>query len=220
MCFSATASFVSGALLTGAGLATLSRNSIPEKKIFAAMPLVFGLQQISEGFVWYSLQTPGQEQLLAVSSGLFLFAALILWPTYVPLSVYKMEPEGLRKKWLRVLLYLGFLTSFTYLAGVVTYPVQSQIDQYHILYTALAPDLALKFLYVFYLLTTILPLFISSRPNVRWFAGLILIANLVSLVFYTNFLVSIWCFFSAIASFSIWWILRPEPSLSEATANG
>ena len=53
------------------------------------MPLVFGLQQISEGFVWYSLQTPGHEQMLAVSSGLFLFAALILWPTYVPLSEVK-----------------------------------------------------------------------------------------------------------------------------------
>lgn len=89
MCFSAAASFVSGALLTGAGLATLSRNSIPEHKIFAAMPLVFGLQQISEGFVWYSLQTPGHEQMLAVSSGLFLFAALTLWPTYVPLSEVK-----------------------------------------------------------------------------------------------------------------------------------
>ena len=89
MCFSAAASFVSGALLTGAGLATLSRNSIPEQKIFAAMPLVFGLKQISEGFVWYSLQTPGHEQMLAVSSGLFLFAALILWPTYVPLSQVK-----------------------------------------------------------------------------------------------------------------------------------
>jgi hypothetical protein len=220
MCFSAPASFVSGALLTGAGLATLSRNSVPEQRIFAAMPLVFGLQQISEGFVWYSLQTPGQGQMLAVSSGLFLFAALILWPTYVPLAAYKMEPAGQRKKWLRGFLYLGILTSFTYLAGMVTYPVQSQIEKHHILYTAQAPELALKLLYVFYLLTTILPLFVSSRPHVRWFAGLILVANLVSLVFYTNFLVSIWCFFSAIASFSIWWILRPEPKLAEVADHG
>lgn len=220
MCFSATASFVSGALLTGAGLATLSRNSIPEQKVFAAMPLVFGLQQISEGFVWYALQTPGQEQTLAVASGLFLFAALILWPTYVPLSVYKMEPAGGRKKWLAVLVILGLMTSLSYLAGVVTYPVQSQIDQYHILYTAQAPDLVLKILYNFYLLTTIVPLFVSSRPHVRWFGSLILIANLVALVFYANYLVSIWCFFSALASGMIWWILRPEPQLSQVANHG
>lgn len=93
MCFSATASFVSGALLTGAGLATLSRNSIPEQRVFAAMPLIFGLQQISEGFVWYALQRPGHEQTLAVASGLFLHCAFICFqPGKYPL-VCQPDPD-------------------------------------------------------------------------------------------------------------------------------
>ncbi|NCA99658.1 MAG: hypothetical protein EOM70_09800 [Clostridia bacterium] len=65
----------------------------------------------------------------------------------------------------------------------------------------------------------IVPLFVSSRANIRWFASLILIANLVAIIFYTNYLISIWCFFSALASGVIWWILRPETQLSEVPAH-
>jgi len=51
MCFSATASFASGVLLSTVGAATIRENKEPSRRLFAAIPMVFGLQQLSEGFV-------------------------------------------------------------------------------------------------------------------------------------------------------------------------
>ena len=55
MCFSATASFSAGALLLGIGtltlrsaLATRQRHALP----FAAIPMLFAMQQLIEGVIW------------------------------------------------------------------------------------------------------------------------------------------------------------------------
>jgi hypothetical protein len=85
MCFSAGASFAGGALITTIGVLTVRKNNDSSRRVFSAMSLIFGVQQISEGFVWVALQSPGHDLTLTISAYLFLFAAVILWPTYVPL---------------------------------------------------------------------------------------------------------------------------------------
>ena len=56
MCFSATASFTAGALLIALGSVTVSLAAAPRERPFAAIPLLFGLQQLIEGGIWLSLQ--------------------------------------------------------------------------------------------------------------------------------------------------------------------
>jgi hypothetical protein len=51
MCFSATASFVSGSVLTIAGAISLSSAKKNNQKLFAAIPLIFGIQQLFECLV-------------------------------------------------------------------------------------------------------------------------------------------------------------------------
>ena len=61
MCFSATASFTAGAVLLGVGTLTLrsalaSRHSHRRRDLpFAAIPLLFAIQQLIEGVVWLTV---------------------------------------------------------------------------------------------------------------------------------------------------------------------
>ena len=52
MCFSASASFVAGVSLTAIGVATVRKAEGPAERPFAMIPLLFGIQQLTEGVIW------------------------------------------------------------------------------------------------------------------------------------------------------------------------
>jgi hypothetical protein len=52
MCFSATASFSAGTVLLGLGALTLKLVRHPRELMFAAIPLLFAIQQWTEGVIW------------------------------------------------------------------------------------------------------------------------------------------------------------------------
>jgi hypothetical protein len=56
MCFSASASFIAGATLSAVGLATLRMTKRKAEIPFAMIPLLFGVQQITEGMIWLSFR--------------------------------------------------------------------------------------------------------------------------------------------------------------------
>jgi len=56
MCYSATASFVAGGGLTVVGLMTLRRTTNRAELPLAAIPLLFGVQQLVEGVIWLSFR--------------------------------------------------------------------------------------------------------------------------------------------------------------------
>ena len=94
MCFGPVASFTSGALLTAAGTVTIKTTRSKKELLFAAFPLVFGVQQIIEGFIWMAVFEGGPlHQWLKPLSALFLFFAYIFWPVFSPLAIYLLEPQ-------------------------------------------------------------------------------------------------------------------------------
>ena len=66
MCFSATASFIAGTTLSVVGVAALKRTEAKTELPFAAIPLLFGIQQLIEGVIWltFSYDTPFLKQTL------------------------------------------------------------------------------------------------------------------------------------------------------------
>ncbi len=52
MCFSAPASFISGTALSVIGVAALKRTESKSEIPFALIPLLFGIQQLTEGVIW------------------------------------------------------------------------------------------------------------------------------------------------------------------------
>ena len=210
MCFSAGASFAGGALIAATGVLTVSANNDPSRRLFAAVPMIFGVQQISEGFVWVALQSPGNETMLAVASWTFLLAAVVLWPSYIPLSVLAMEPNGKRRRWLMPFLALGILTSLYYGTGLLIHDWEPKIMSHHIRYVNNFPRHLANPFFITYLLATLTPLFISGRRGMWLMAVLMFISCLITGIFYKEYLTSVWCFFAAIISAVILWIIKHD----------
>ncbi len=218
MCFSALSSFASGTVLTALGIASIRANQQPSQRLFAAIPLVFGLQQVAEGFVWRSLQAPQSAWMQRPATILYLLAAVVIWPAMVPLSTLLMERQPFRRRLLILPLTIGTLVSLGYGVGLVMLPVHATIIGQHILYATSAPPLLARIMYFAYLSATILPLYLSSHRRMIVFALVITAAYIVTLTMYRTHLVSVWCFLAALSSAVIWWIVRePVPSRSQAS---
>jgi hypothetical protein len=207
MCFSTTASFASGAILTVIGVMTIKKVESKSQIAFASIPFVFALQQFAEGFVWIShLQTTNyiwQE----LSTYCFLFAALVIWPAWVPISMYQMEKLKREKKILGAFALLGLFFSVLSIIYLLLYTSNSAVSGFHIRYNLNITFSMKVFFGLFYLIPTVLSNFVSSIKGVKMMGILILISYLISRFFYQD---SVWCFFSALISIKVYSILKKE----------
>lgn len=208
MCFSAEASFTGSAIISAIGITTLTKIKKPAQILFAAIPLIFGVQQCAEGILWITLKTGSHESLEQAATYIFLVTALFIWPTMIPLSVWFMEKASKRRTILAYLVVLGCLTSLLYGYCLIFYDVTPQIQSFHIQYVDKFPGILTKILFVLYLITTIVPIFISSIRRMWLFGVLIAVSCLITGIFFTQYLTSVWCFFAAVISILIYWILR------------
>ena len=110
MCFSATASFVAGATLSAAGVATLTQARHRSEIPFAAIPLLFGIQQITEGVLWVTFRhdAPVLKQTMTDVYSVF---SHVWWPIYVPFAIGYLEASHRRKTILLAFVALSALAS-------------------------------------------------------------------------------------------------------------
>lgn len=207
MCFSAEASFIGGAVLVGIGTASVLKVSKPSQTLFAAIPFLFGFQQIAEGFLWMSIPNPESWLMKQISTRVFLFFSNILWPLFVPYSILLLEPNLIKRKTLLALTAVGAVVAVYYFSTILLEEVQPQIVGHHIKYGIKSLSGLQISILVLYVASTIPPFFISSHKNIRQFGILMAVSLAVSLVFFIQFLTSVWCFFAAIISVYIYWII-------------
>ena len=214
MCFSAGASFAGGVVISAVGITTVRKVRKPTQRLFAGIPLLFGFQQFAEGVLWVTLRSGGHDWLQNAATYIFLITALVIWPVMIPLSMWFMEEVKKRKKILAGLIVTGGILSLFYAVCLVSYDVAPQINGFHIYYVDEFPKTLVDIAFVFYLASTILPLFVSSVRRMWLFGILIAVSCLVTGIFFAQYLTSVWCFFAALISIVIYWIL----SESQATA--
>ena len=208
MCFSAAASITAGVLLSFAGTETLKKVHKPSQIVFASIPIFFAFQQFSEGVVWLTIPHKEYAVLQTISTYTFLVMAQFIWPMLVPASVLLMEKNKIRKKILLSLLILGVIVSFYYLYGLVVYHAHAEISYLHINYKSNYQN---SFSFIptgLYLITTLAPVFVSSVKRAYILGVIIGLSALVSIIFFTECLISIWCFFAAVVSFVIYYTIR------------
>lgn len=195
MCFSATASFIAGGALSATGAVTLSKAKSKKEIPFAAIPLLFGVQQTIEGVVWLSF---GSVSLNAVMTYAYSLFSHVLWPIFLPISVFVMETDPAHRKILRGFIAVGLLTGLYLLYSIIVEPVTSSIVNHSIAYGSphLYPTVSL----ILYLFATCGSCFVSSHRIVRILGVAIFVAFLVAGWFYTETFFSVWCFFAAILS--------------------
>lgn len=207
MCFSAEASFAGGVIITAIGVAVVNKIHKPQQLLFACIPIFFGIQQFTEGLLWISIPNPEYFGIQKISTYIFLFMADVLWPVLIPVSILLMEENSRKKKIIRYLFFAGLTVSLYYSYCLVFLNVTPQIMGYHIKYNNDFSKLIAIPAFILYLVATIPPLFISSIRRMHIFGAFMLMSCAVTALFFTQYLTSVWCFFAAIISGVIYWIL-------------
>jgi hypothetical protein len=207
MCFSAPASFSSSVLLTVVGTETLRKIHKPSQLVFAGITIFFAFQQFTEGVLWTVIPAARHPVLQSTASYIFIIMAEVLWPVLIPLSVLLMEENKNRKRALWALLAVGLGIAFFYLRHIVIYGVHADISGWHITYKT-SPHYPDKLPTFFYLIATLVPFFVSGLKRAYLMGVIMTLSFLVSAVFYRVYLTSVWCFFAAIMSFVVFYIIR------------
>jgi hypothetical protein len=208
MCFSAGASFASGIVISAIGVATIREVHRPSQRVFAIIPLLFGIQQLAEGCLWITLSGTDFVIIKKISTYVFLITAQVLWSWVIPLSVFLMEEEPRRRKILRVMIVIGVVLSMYYAFFLFFHNVTSQILDCHILYTTESPESLAVPTFILYLAVTVAPFFVSNIRRMYLLGTIMALSCLAAAVFYKLYLTSVWCFFAAIISIFIYLILR------------
>lgn len=207
MCFSTSASFGAGAVLAVIGVVTIKKAKEPNQILFAGIPFLFSLQQIDEGFLWLALTNNYSAAMKEITTYIFLFIAQVIWPLLVPLSISLLEKNGKRKTFLQVSIFIGAIISVYLTYCLINYPVNSKIIGYHISYSQNYPASLSIIGGILYVLATVFPPLISSFKRM-WYLGLsILISYIMTRIFYTDYIVSVWCFFASVISISVYAVM-------------
>jgi len=208
MCFSATASFSAAVVLTAIGVAAIKKVQHSSQIMFAAIPLIFAVQQIAEGILWLALPNPAYLRTQVTFTYIFLFFAQVVWPLWVPVAILLLEKEDLRKRVQRYLVAAGVIVGLYLAWCLATFPVQANIVGYHVAYTLNFPSSLRNYGVVLYVLATIIPPFFSPIKRM-WMLGVaIAISYIITAIFYEQYILSVWCFFASIISISVYVIMR------------
>ncbi len=202
MCFSASASFAASAILLTIGAISIKKSKTGPQRLLSCVPLIFGIQQCTEGILWLGLSHTEWQYLRRPATYAFLVFAQVVWPIMVPLSMLRMETFPKQKKILKVFLGIGILLA-SYLAFCLGYyDVSANIDCYHISYNLDYPKITLL-LGILYFLPTVIPPMLSSIKRLRLLGTTIFFSYLITHIFYKDYLISVWCYFAAIISLII-----------------
>jgi hypothetical protein len=209
MCFSATASFSASAALLVIGSVTCRSARTPSEYPFAAVPLLFGIQQSIEGVLWLSFSNE-QAGLNAAMTYAFVLFSHVLWPVLVPLAVMLIEPPGPRRRALLAFVVAGVAVSAGLSADIAEHGVVSRPSSHHIEYVM--PYALAKLGMSLYLVSTSMSLLVSSHRAVKVFGLLALLSFAVTAFAYETWLVSVWCYFAALLSVVVLAYFRPDLS--------
>ena len=223
MCFSATASFGASAVLGTVGIVAVTKAKTSPQKIFATIPLVFALQQFTEGLLWMSLKNTSMASWQTMLTYAFLVFAMAVWPFWIPFTTWLLEKDAKRKKIIRWFVWIGAIVAlgvaiilFSYPIKVVTpfclsCPISSTgLVRHHLHYEFNIPQLVKNLIIAFtvlYIAATIITPFLSGIKKMKWLGIVFLVSYLFAVIFYNGFVISVWCFFAAVLSFVVLWII-------------
>jgi hypothetical protein len=211
MCFSATASFVSGSVLIVAGAISLSSAKKNNQKLFAAIPMIFGIQQFLEGLLWLVLPDPSNIEAIRLFTLLFLFFAQVVWPLWVPLSVWVYEEDVKRKNTLFIFLIIGIIVAGYLAFCILNFDVSAVMKEHHIQYQLSFIQKIVPISGWLYFVTTVIPPFISTCHRLRILGTIIFLSFVVSKIYFNDYLISVWCFFAAVLSVLVILVIRQVP---------
>jgi hypothetical protein len=219
MCFSAEASFTAAAILLPAGGFAIRKayqvnsNLVP----LAALPLLFGVQQLFEGLVWTGSNL-SSDKMVERYSVAYMFFSWLAWPIWVPLSTYFLEPCRRRHVYLLFAILggiIGAMQYFPYFAHdgwLLTKFLPNAISyEGTVLFDYIMQR---EYTYAIYLFVIIVPLLTSSNRRAQVFGILISLVAVTTYLFFQFAYISVFCFGGAVMSLYIIYFIYREPERS------
>jgi hypothetical protein len=205
MCLSAEVSFAAAAILIPSGTVAIycAWRYSHRYLAIAALPALFGLQQLVEGLIWTAGHA-SDAQRVSQYSLLYMFFTWVVWPIWVPISAYFIESGG-RKNILVLFVIVGAM-----LGGLQYVPYYVHQGWLSTSFLALAvryQDINLldfivhrEATYAIYLFAVVTPFFVVRDPEIKIFGLLVAGVLIVTYVFFSFAYISVFCFGGAIIS--------------------
>jgi hypothetical protein len=209
MCFSATASFSAAVVLIPVGVYCIKK-AVGLKSpywTFAILPLMFGIQQIFEGLVWLEFDPGGGGATRLPALG-FLFFSHVFWLFWIPFACYIVENSAIKKKVFIITVFIGaahglimYIPLWFNKDWLIVELLRQSIEyKASLFYDEYVPRIVVR---VFYGLIVITPLVFSSDRYIKIFGIIIAISVAIATVFFGYAFISVWCYFAAILSLYI-----------------
>ena len=226
MCFSATASISLGLVLVPVGIYSIKRAAtLPAGfRVLALTPLLFGLQQTLEGFVWLGLAS-GEAFATRFAALGFNFFSLFFWLVWIPLCCYSIESSPFKRKLFLLLLILGLTHGLSMYVPLLFYKDWLTVDivghSIHYNPRLLHDDyMPIIFLQIAYPLIILGPLLLSSNGHVKILGIITLSSLLLTWLYFNDALISVWCYFAAVSSIYVLFTIIDTSKRAEESALG
>ena len=205
MCFSAESGLAAGVTLVPAGAYCVSAALRKDRSYLqlAAVPLIFGIQQLCEAAVWRGLHR-GDAGLVEAGALAFLFFALALWPAWVPYGAAVLERRPPKRRRPFALAAVGLVIGCAaYVPAVAGYGEWLRVGiaghsiRYDLTGLAGIDSAAGAIWFVLYLAAVCLPLAVARDRRLRGLGLSVALAAGVTEAMARYAFVSMWCFSAA-----------------------
>ena len=215
MCFSAEASYTAAALLLPAGALASQRAYRANRKYLAiaALPLLFGFQQLFEGLVWTG-SALSSETMVQRFSIAYMFFSWLAWPVWIPFSTYFLEP--CRRRYIYLIFAImggmfGAVQYFPYFVHegwlVIKFFPHAISYQGTVLFDFIMRRELTNAIYLFVIIA---PLLTSSDRRAQIFGLLISVVATATYLFFQFAYISAFCFGGALMSLYIVYMVFRE----------
>ena len=197
------------------------KNALSKNRLLlpvAIIPILFAVQQFSEGWVWIGLRWENAA-LVRMFALVFLAFAIVFWPFWVPFCAFV---TGKRKE----KIIFGFLSVLGLVIGLGVYgplfisvdsPVADVIN--HAIHYNVSGSTTFQFVPVLlweamYIAIIASPLFASNSRKILYLGIAIVLSAAVSYLIFWFAFTSVWCFFAALLSLYLCIVFRNLPPLT------
>ena len=213
MCFSITASLTTAAILIPSGIYCIKEAKRLDKPYwaFAMLPFMFGVQQLLEGGVWFGLLNDNAIAVRTFSLG-FLAFSHVLWLGWVSYSAYLTESSPFLKHVFKLITIVGVFIGLSMFVPLLFNPdwLSTSVVNNSIYYdlTFITDGyMSQPLLTAAYAAVILIPLLLTSDRYHKILGVFILISGVVSWVFYNWVFVSVWCYFAAVISLYVFYVI-------------
>jgi hypothetical protein len=202
VCFSLQADFIAGIGVTAIGVdARRNIRGRSDHLLLATLPLILGVHELVEDFVWWGLQGHVPHEAGRVALWAYRVIAFVVLPVFVPLAVLMLEPTLRLRRRMAPFVALGVVVSTVLLVAMLRGPVSAAQHPWHLSYSIeLHHAVIIVGLYVVAICGALL---FSGYRHIVVF-GLGNLAVVVALAALTaDGFASLWCVYAAISAGAI-----------------